>query len=304
MSLFSKDPLGKEVVIYPPPKRTSRIVVHVPSSVVNVEKGVLKKTFIVGLLGRACGIFRVDVIDIYVDPDSSLEEALFIKKILEYMITPSYLRKYLVSLDKDLRGVGVLPPLATPNQPSHEILSRRHFREALVIDLQKDIIYLEAGLGDMIHAYLDRENLRNIRKGDRVVIEVENNNIVSITPREEFMKRFYWIFQVSVSKNLRESLRKFKNLIIISSRKGEYLDDRVVKKLIELYDRGDLSIVFGSPTRDPDEIADIEGWDIGKEASLVINTAPLQGVRSIRTYEALYITLSLINNAIYVSKKL
>ncbi len=304
MSLFSKDPLRSEAVIYPPPKRESKIVVHVPSSIINVEKGVLKKTFIVGLLGRACGIFRVDVIDIYVDPDSSLEEALFIKKILEYMTTPSYLRKYLISLDKNLRGVGVLPPLATPNQPSQEIISGRHFREALVVDLRKDTVYLEAGLGELVSVHLDKERLSSIKKGDRVVIEVENNNIASIIPREEFMKRFYWVFQVSISKSLRESLRKFRGSVIISSRKGEYIDDKVAKKLVELYDRGDLSVVFGSPSRDPDEIADIEGWDIDKVVNLVINTAPLQGVRSIRTYEALYITLSLINNTIYISKKL
>ncbi|MGC9009055.1 MAG: putative RNA uridine N3 methyltransferase [Sulfolobales archaeon] len=304
MSLFSKDPLRNEAMIYPPPKRDSKIIVHIPSSVINVEKGILKKTFIVGLLGRACGIFRVDIIDIYVDPDSNLEDALFIKKILEYMTTPSYLRKYLISLDKNLRGVGVLPPLATPNQPSQEIISGRHFREALVVDLRKDTVYLEAGLGELVSVHLDKERLKNIKRGDRVVIEVDNNNVVSILPREEFMKKFYWVFQVSISKSLRESLRKFRGSVIISSRKGEYMDDRVAKKLIELYSRGDLSVVFGSPSRDPDEIADIEGWDINKMANLVINTAPLQGVRSIRTYEALYITLSLINNTIYISKKL
>jgi predicted SPOUT superfamily RNA methylase MTH1 len=304
MSLFSKDPLRNEAMIYPPPKRDSKIIVHIPSSVINVEKGILKKTFIVGLLGRACGIFRVDIIDIYVDPDSNLEDALFIKKILEYMTTPSYLRKYLISLDKNLRGVGGLPPLATPNQPSQEIISGRHFREALVVDLRKDTVYLEAGLGELVSVHLDKERLRSIKRGDRVVIEVDNNNVVSILPREEFMKKFYWVFQVSISKSLRESLRKFRGSVIISSRKGEYMDDRVAKKLIELYSRGDLSVVFGSPSRDPDEIADIEGWDINKMANLVINTAPLQGVRSIRTYEALYITLSLINNTIYISKKL
>ncbi len=304
MSKTSKNLFDDEVEIFPPPRRSSRIIVHIPASMIIVEKGILKKTFIVGLIGRACGIFRVDLIDVYVDPDSSFEEAYFIKKVLEYMSTPSHLRKYVISLDKDLRGVGVLPPLATPNQPFKEELSRRFFREALVADLRHNYIYLEAGLGEILRVGLDKERLGSFRKGDRVVIEVENNNVISVIPRDEFMRRFYWVFQVSVSRSLRESLKKFRSSTVISTRKGSYLNNEVAKKLVELYDHGDISIVFGSPNKDPDEIALIEGWDINKEASLAINTAPLQGVRSIRTYEALFITLSLINNVIFLSKKL
>lgn len=292
------------VEVFYPPKRGFKLIIHVPSSIVNVEKGLLKKSFITGLVGRACGIFRVDMIDIYVDPDSSLREAWFIKKILDYMSTPSYLRRKLMPLDKDLRGVGVLPPLATPNQVSREMRSIRHFREGVVVEVKNDLVCIEAGLDKKKCVEYSREELGFLRVGDRVIAEVIDGEILRIIPRERFLEKHYWVFETSISSSLRESLDKYRSSVIVSSRKGVYLDNSVARRIVELTDLGDLSIVFGSPDKDPDEIAELEGWDLSSKSNLVINTAPLQGVRSIRTFEALYITLSLINNIIYLSKRL
>lgn len=293
--------ISKNLLIKIPPRRRNRFIVHIPASVISVEKGVFKKTFVAGLIARACGIFRVDIIDIYKDPDAESEDVIFLKKILDYIRTPHYLRKILIPLDKDLRGVGVLPPLTTPNQGSFEETSKDYeIREAVIIKKSRDKICMEAGLSDKI--CVKRDKLRKkLDVGEIVYIKIRGEEFIDFID-EDFLKRYYWVFDVSTSDSLRDSLRKYDSYLLISTRKGVYLDEEISRKILEIFDKKDLSIVFGSPEKDPDEIAEIEKWDLNKLIHISINTAPLQGVRSIRTYEALYITLALLNNIIFLSK--
>lgn len=286
------------------PRRDFKMIVHIPSSIIDVEKGLLKKTMVAGLIGRACGIFRVDVISLYKDPDSSNRSMRFIKKILDYMRTPHYLRRFIIPLDRDLRGVGILPPLTTPNQISEEDLDKDHVREALVTKIERKVICLEAGLeSEFCFKPSSRDFTGSLREGDIVLVAVSNRRIVDLIEKDVFLKNNYWSYDVAVNNSLRSSLERFRNsLIIISTRKGSYLTEDLARSIVRDLKGKDLSIVFGSPDKDPDEIAELEGWNLNELANYSINTAPLQGVRNIRTYEALFITLSLINNTIYISK--
>ncbi|MEZ0289528.1 MAG: putative RNA uridine N3 methyltransferase [Sulfolobales archaeon] len=285
------------------PKRSFRLIVHIPSSVIDVEKSLLKKTLVSGLIARACSIFRVDIISIYKDPDSGRDSVLLVKKILEYLKTPHYLRRKLVPLDKDLRAVGVLPPLATPNQVSEEEIDRDHVREALVTRVEREKICFEAGLKNETCIRFSEAGLsRDLKIGDLVLVLVRDRKIVGIIDRG-FLKQYYWVYDVATSNSLKESLERFRDsLVVVSTRKGSYLTQDLWNSILRDLKNRDLSIVFGSPDKDPDEIAEIEGWDLSRIAEYQVNTAPLQGVRSIRTYEALFITLSLFNNMLYLSK--
>ncbi|MEM0439690.1 MAG: hypothetical protein QXP18_06700, partial [Sulfolobales archaeon] len=79
----------------------------------------------------------------------------------------------------------------------------------------------------------------------------------------------------------------------MSTKEGSHGEDLTAR--IEGVRKG-ISVIFGSPDKDPDEIAEEEGWNIDMLNHYKLNSAPLQGVRSIRTYEALYITLAILNS--------
>ena len=73
-------------------KRANSISIAVPASMVSEIAHIREKTIVLGQLGRAAGIYRVDEIIIYRDdPD----ESLLMKYVLGYLETPQYLRKHL-----------------------------------------------------------------------------------------------------------------------------------------------------------------------------------------------------------------
>ena len=78
------------------------------------------KTLIVGWIGRAASIFRVDEVIIYRDRPSKEQREVseVIADILTYMETPQYLRRRLIPMKPSLRYAGVLPPLRTPHHPT------------------------------------------------------------------------------------------------------------------------------------------------------------------------------------------
>ena len=91
-----------------------KLAIALPSSFVSEPKHLRKKTNIIGIVGRAASIFRVDEIILFKDkPD----EAKLIKTILGYMESPQYLRKIIYRKIPELRYVGALPPLRTPHHP-------------------------------------------------------------------------------------------------------------------------------------------------------------------------------------------
>src|SRR5512136_2022124 len=89
----------------PPPKRSWKITVAVPSSLVADVPHLREKTSRLGFLGRAFGIFRVDDVLIYADVlgGKSASQGRFIASVLGYMETPQHLRKHLIRMDPDLR---------------------------------------------------------------------------------------------------------------------------------------------------------------------------------------------------------
>ncbi len=286
---------------WPPPERGLELSIHIPSSLVSVEHGIAKKTLVLGLVARAAAIFRVRRIRIYRDPGSGVEELNLVKKILGYIASPPYLRKRLFKIDRDLRAVGLLPPLATASHPVEEDLLREHIRPAMVLGIDKGRLCLEAGLGKVICIGIGFDEARRFRKGDLVYILVSPNRVVKRLAGPEEVGRIYWGYRVEIYDSLKSSVdASHGDLYIISTKKGSHGEGLANK--IKNVERG-VSVIFGSPEKDPDEIAEEEGWDIYRLNHYSLNSAPLQGVRSIRTYEALYITLAIVNSSIFRVKR-
>ena len=91
-----------------------RICVAIPDTVLEEQDSVREKTAKLGQIARYCALFGVDSIRVFHDPRGRGESS-FIKKVLEYLETPQYLRRRLFPLSEELRYAGLLPPLRIPS---------------------------------------------------------------------------------------------------------------------------------------------------------------------------------------------
>ncbi len=244
--------------------------VAIPSSALVNENDPKIKTYKVGMIARACAIFRVDEIIIYRDP--KLNESQFIKDVLEYAETPQYLRKY-IPIKSTLKYVGVLPPLKIPSHKPKR-LKVGEVREGVVVKVAPDgTRWVDIGVNAL--APLKSK----AKRGARVTVRVCSKNPLVV---EEVRPDEYWGYKVKLME-LRDVLRR-KNVVITSRRCS-------VPKLDEIK-IDELTLVFGSP---------VEGvFEIMKRLGLnwkgrCWNTIPMQGVETVRLEEAIYSTLAIVN---------
>jgi len=156
----------------PPSKRSWRLTVAVPSSLVADVPHLREKTSRLGFLGRALGIFRVDEVLIYADVpgDESASQGRFIASVLGYMETPQHLRKHLVRMNPDLRFAGILPPLRIPNHPLSARLADLkvgEIREGVVTDVNGEMSRVDIGVGSFA------EVPARLRRGSRVSVQID-----------------------------------------------------------------------------------------------------------------------------------
>jgi hypothetical protein len=287
--------------IWPPPARDIRLSIHVPASIITVEHGIVKKTLVIGLVARSSAIFRVDRIALYRDPGSVVSDLEFIRKILEYILAPPYLRKRLFKIDRDLRAVGMLPPLATASHPTEEDIDIDHIRPAMVTRIIGDRICIDPGLDGEVCIKVDR-SIR-LKVGEIIYVRISRDRSIKGIAGVDEVKKIYWGYRVEVYSSLRESIEASRDeLYVVATKKGSHNVDALLERIRS--EGVGVSLIFGSPDKDPDEIALEEGWNLENIPYVKFNSTPLQGVRSIRTYEAIYITLAMINSIIYRVKQI
>jgi len=268
---------------WPPPKPRIRRAVAVPSSTFCQLKEPAR-TLHAAFLARALAIFRVEEVFIY---EESSIRCSWLSKILRAFETPQYLRRWLVPQDEDLRFIGMAPPLAIP---SHQLRGENlPYREGVVLRRKRGMVEVEAGLGEPITARGTAEpgsRVTLLREGDGWVVAGYNSLNV------------YWGYRVFCFNSLRELLDKTKDdyLTVLTSRYGVPFRELRGRIEEEARRRGMLLLVFGTWNRGLHEIARREGFNLEAFSSLVVNVAPLQGTRTIRTEEAVIIALSLLND--------
>jgi predicted SPOUT superfamily RNA methylase MTH1 len=277
-------------------KRTKRIAMAIPSSFVSDVPHLREKTVRAGLLARAAAIFRVDEILIYPpSPKANSQEREFLKKILSYLETPQYLRKMIFPLSPDMQYVGVLPPLRTPHHPVLGASKQRStsYREGIVIGSEKQWVTVDIGLEKKV-----RIKAHNLDRGRRVTIRIEKGSQgdrFSVVSREEVP--VYWGYDVLVSeKTLGEILKDRRNeLIIMTSRYGKPIPDGIKELKKELSTTSKILVIFGSPQEGISEILSRERLRPDDFTKIVLNMIPSQGTETVRTEEAVYATLAILN---------
>jgi predicted SPOUT superfamily RNA methylase MTH1 len=276
-----------------------RLAVAVPASVISDTPHLREKTAKIGLIGRAAAVFRVDEIIVYPDnagKSKQKNEADLIALLLSYLETPQYLRKRFFKLDPRLQYAGILPPLRTPHHPLNrkaKKLKVGEYREGVTLSRTKEGILVDIGVE---HPGLMRENQWSLDKRLTLQIVTADERVeVQAVNREEVPS--YWGYKVKVENRgfgrLVEN-GKF-DLTIATSKIGVKFAD-VAEKMAEQWRKSDYTLVaFGAPARGLHEILEDEGVDLDDVADFVVNMVPEQGTETVRTEEALFASLAVLN---------
>jgi len=275
-----------------PPRRRVRVDVLLPSSFSMEASSPRDKMIRLGMVARFLAAARVEALILYHEDPERPEEAnaRFIKLVMDYLNTAPYLRKRLFKLRPELRFAGLLPPLNIPTHPEKASLDYPHYREGLVIS---------AGSYSLIEAGLEKplRVRRRLSRGARVVVRVEpgEGGRPRIRVRSRRKAEVYAGFRTAVvGERIPEILEAY-DLRIATSRRGADVRESL-RALGEACGRAErICIAFGASREGLYEIGERQGFRVDEVFDYVLNVMPLQGVRTIRTEEAVAYALSILN---------
>lgn len=278
-----------------------KLAIAIPASVISDTPHLREKTSKIGLIGRAAAVFRVDEIIVYHDDaekDKQKTESDFIALLLSYLETPQYLRKRFFKLDPRLQYVGVLPPLRTPHHPLNrkaKNLTVGEYREGVVTECTREGVLVDIGVECPA---LMRESQWTV--GKRLTLQiVTSGKRIEVQSVSEDSVPNYWGYKVKVEKH---HFGKFvKNgefdLTIATSKIGVKFVDFAKEISKKWRDSTCKLVAFGAPARGLHEIMEDEGYDLNVVADFVVNMIPEQGTETVRTEEALFASLAILNAA-------
>jgi predicted SPOUT superfamily RNA methylase MTH1 len=282
--------------------------VLIPSSIVDNAQSKELRTYLIGEIARTLGIFKISEVIIFHDKlkDNSKDYINYFIKNLQYLETPQYLRKTLFPMSEDLKLSGLMNPLESQHHLRKDEWSP--YREGCVLDrpVSGDYSWVNIGLNK------DCKINQKLPPKTRVTVKLNESNfnpklkyytgsLVSMS--ETFIKNgTYWGYVVRVCETYNDIFnnsiyKEGYDFIIGTSDKGEnYRNADFSKKK----DFKHCLIIFGG-------ISGIEGMmiddehnklnsseNIAKNFDLYLNTCMNQGLRTIRTEEAILITLAVI----------
>lgn len=292
------------------------VSIAVPGSILDNAQSPELRTYLAGQIARAACIYKVDEIVVFDDKGEVTEDekrkvrkddvlgegrvgCLQLARILQYLECPQYLRKNFFPIHKDLQYAGVLNPLDAPHHLRQE--DKFLFREGIVTNKP-----IKVGKGSQVNVGLLNEVHVNkvLMPGLRVTVKIpaEQPNPKKLkgiivppnVPRAE--TGIYWGYTVKLVKNLTEVLTNCQykggyDLTIGTSDKGTPIDEIEAKSLEYRH----CLIVFGG-LNGLEAALDVDPHLNVDDPSLVfhkyVNTCPQQGSRTIRTEEAILITLA------------
>jgi predicted SPOUT superfamily RNA methylase MTH1 len=279
-------------------RRDRRLAVAIPVSIVSDIPHLREKTLKIGLIGRAAAIFRVTEIIVFPDNLGSNQkrDRNLIVMLLSYMETPQYLRKRLFKIKPELRYAGILPPLRTPHHPLEKRAKKLkigEYREGAILSVTES--------GSLVDIGVERPLLipdKKLSINKRVTVKITKlgkHPRVTLANREEI--EAYWGYTVTASNVSFGQLTKSRayDVVVATSKNGTPLT-QVADELAERWKKSRRVLVaFGAPTQGLQEIVAQENLRLDEVADFTVNTIPDQGTETVRTEEALYASLALLN---------
>ena len=259
------------------------MVVAIPDTVLEERDSTREKSAKLGSIARTCAIYGVDVVQVFRDKGGKSELRL-IKKVLEYLETPQYLRRRLYPLDEDLKYAGLLPPLRTPSHKpkiSLELLKVGEMREGV------------ANADGTVDVGLDGTPLLQgtSAPNQRVTVKITSKNPLRAEVIDRKAVRQYWGYTVE-NMTLEEVLDDSRLLKIATSRLGDPIRTTLPLMGTALGRAAGVKFLFGAPSRG---LFDIVGRSLRERVDFVINLFAEQHVETVRTEEAISAALNSLN---------
>jgi predicted SPOUT superfamily RNA methylase MTH1 len=287
-----------------PRKHPFHYAIAVPASFVSDIPHIREKTFRIGLIGRAAAMFRVDEVIIYPDmPDANQgEDIRLVQAVLSYMETPQYLRRRLFKIVPELQYAGTLPPLRTPHHPTANKtsdLKQGDFREGAVVSTSNEGSLIDIGVEQpaLLHGVKLKEN-------SRTTVRVSaTKRMPEVTLANPTDIETYWGYKVTASNSPFGQFlqaRQF-DLVIATSRRGRQIKEIMNDLANRFRTSHKILTAFGAPSQGLYEIAAREQMKLEDIAEFVVNTIPNQATETVRTEEAVYASLSILNTLSNVS---
>jgi predicted SPOUT superfamily RNA methylase MTH1 len=277
-----------------------KLSLAVPASLVSDTPHLREKTGKLGSVARACSIFGVTEIVLYKDnarreQKGDLELCV---EILRFVETPQYLRKRMFRLTPNLRFAGILPPLQTP---AHDVphstreVKPGDLRDGVIVERSRGTVLVDVGLEKALRCHGD------FPVGKRVTVRLTSLGGSSNAEVLEDLtaQSAYWGYKVvRADSGLGEILDKGNfDLAIGTSRYGSPIAD-VWRGLVgALKDARQILIAFGSPRMGLRDILGQEKMAPEDVFDYFVNTVPDQNVSTVRTEEAILISLGILKFA-------
>ncbi|KAK1306289.1 hypothetical protein QJS10_CPA10g00009 [Acorus calamus] len=289
------------------------ISIAVAGSIIDNAQSLELATLLAGQIARAATIFRIDEVVVFDNKDDSKESpgvsvegdsesgesgALFLVRVLEYLETPQYLRRGLFPKQSGLRYVGLLPPLDAP----HHL--RKHewapYREGITIEEKP-----ANSTGTLVDVGLSKNVVVEevLQPGQRVTVAMGTSRhsdpddlkkvVTSFHPREEM--DMYWGYKVRYASSISSLFKDCPydggyDHMIGTSEHGLIINSSE----LEIPKFRHLLIAFGGLgglEENIEEDSHLKGKDVKEVFNSYLNTCPYQGSRTIRTEEAILISL-------------
>ncbi|XP_021290653.1 putative methyltransferase C9orf114 homolog [Herrania umbratica] len=298
------------------------VSIAVAGSIIDNAQSLELATRLASQIARAATIFRIDEVVVLDSKSNSVNKgsfsfptqnnsnenergAAFLVRILQYLETPQYLRKALFPKHNSLRYVGMLPPLDAP----HHL--RKHewapFREGVTLKERAT-----SSVGTVVDVGLDKNVVVDqvLEPGIRITVAMGTNNnldsdlprqvVSSSKPREE--AGTYWGYKVRYASNISSVFSEcpYKggyDHLIGTSEHGLIVNSSE----LTLPAFRHLLIAFGGLSgleKSVEEDHKLKGKNVRDIFDLYLNTCPHQGSRTIRTEEALFISLQYFHEPI------
>ncbi|XP_047425501.1 putative methyltransferase C9orf114 homolog isoform X2 [Mugil cephalus] len=292
--------------------RPYTVSVALPGSVLDNAQSAELRTYLAGQIARACVVFCVDEIIVFDEQGEDVKSVegdfkgvgkkgnacIQLARILQYLECPQYLRKWFFPMHQDLQYAGLLNPLDSPHHMRMD--EESEYREGIVLDRPT-----KQEKGSLVNCGMRKEVRidKQLQSGLRVTVHLSSTQkpdsklykgvvVAPHVPRTE--GGLYWGYTVRLASCLSSVFTEspYKDgydLTIGTSERGGDMDQATLSPFKHLL------IVFGGlqgleASVDADQ--NLEVSDPSVLFDLYLNTCPGQGSRTIRTEEAILISMS------------
>ncbi|XP_037548171.1 putative methyltransferase C9orf114 homolog [Nematolebias whitei] len=298
--------------------RSYTVSVALPGSVLDNAQSPELRTYLAGQIARACVVFCVDEIVVFDEQGEDIKSiegefkgvgkkghaCIQLARILQYMECPQYLRKWFFPVHKDLQYAGLLNPLDSPHHM--RIDEESEYREGRVLNKPP-----KQGKGSLVSCGL-RKDVRidkQLQPGLRVTVKLSKTQsqenklykgvvVAPHVPRTE--GGLYWGYTVRLASSLSSVFTQSPHkggydLTIGTSERGTNVDQATLSPFKHML------VVFGGLQgleASVDADLNLDATDPSLLFDMYLNTCPSQGSRTIRTEEAILISMAALRQKI------